>query len=350
MAGTERTQTDALVKSLTDAPGGHDFFLALRKLQRAWDAHPMIGYANSPTEEPLRLKQEPSLAFKANLIESFLPPAAGQPAGMTLNHHGVFGPNGSIPINYTEYALDRIRFHRDGTLKDFLDIFHHRLMSLLYRAWADNNITVDMDRALIGYSETGEPREGSRYLDFIGSFSGMGMEVIRGRDSVPDFARMFHSPWMSRQARNAEGLEKIIGDFFEVPAQVKSFQGRWLPLPRDSWCMLGESEETGVSGVNAIAGEFFWDCSLSFRIQIGPVSFADLQRMLPGGGAFTRLCDWVRSYIGKELFWDVQLLIRAEDIPPLLLGEDGRIGFDTWLQPSEQDRNFHDVIFEPLGA
>lgn len=350
MAGKEWTETDALIKQLADQPGGHDFFHALRKLQRAWDEHPKIGYASAPAEEPLRLAQEPSLGHKASLIDSFLPPSDGRPARMTLNYHGVFGPNGAIPINYTEYAMDRIRFHRDHTLKDFLDVFHHRMMSLLFRAWADSNITVDLDRVLGRLGEPGSTREGSRYIDYIGSFSGMGMEIVRGRDEVPDFARMYHSHWLGRQARNAEGLEKIISDFFEVPAQVQPFQGRWLPLPENSWCLLGESEETGISGVNAIAGDYFWDCSLSFRVQIGPISFADLQRLLPGGGSFARLCDWIRSYVGKELYWDVQLLIRSEDIPPLELGEGGRIGFDAWLQPAPDDSDFHQVVFDPCGS
>ena len=59
---------------------------------------------------------------------------------------GLFGPNGPLPLHLSEYAKDRERLYHDSTFRAFADIFHHRMMSLFYRAWADAQPTVAMDR------------------------------------------------------------------------------------------------------------------------------------------------------------------------------------------------------------
>ena len=72
---------------------------------------------------------------------------------------------------------------------------------------------------------------------------------------------------------------------------------------------------------------------------MGPMGLADFQRFLPGSDSLRRLVDWVRNYIGDELLWDVNLVLRKEEVPPLALGEGSRLGWTTWLnsQPPEHD-------------
>ncbi|WP_313651069.1 type VI secretion system baseplate subunit TssG, partial [Pseudomonas soli] len=51
-----------------------------------------------------------------------------------------------LPLHLTEYMRERQRNHADPTSKRFLDVFHHRLLSLFYRAWAEARPTVSHDR------------------------------------------------------------------------------------------------------------------------------------------------------------------------------------------------------------
>jgi type VI secretion system protein ImpH len=39
----------------------------------------------------------------------------------------------------------------------------------------------------------------------------------------------------------------------------------------------------------------------------------------------------VRNYVGLEYSWDAQLLLRADSVPPLRLGQSGRLGYTSWL-------------------
>ena len=129
-------------------------------------------------------------------------------------------------------------------------------------------------------------------------------------------------------------------EYFHIPAEVQPFTGRWLHLPSDSLCQVGKSPESGSLGVNSIVGSRFWDSQLSFRMRFGPMGLADYERMLPKGDSFERLKYWVLNYCGEHFFWDVQLVLRADEVPSVCLGKSGRLGWrgvgeDFSRQPEE---------------
>ena len=173
------------------------------------------------------------------------------------------------------------------------------------------------------------------------------MEALQRRDAVPDEAKLFFSGRLACQTRNAEGLEAIVEDFFAVKAEVRTFIGRWLDLPPDSVCKLGASPDTGSLGSTAIVGSRVWDCQLSFRLRLGPMRLADLERMLPTGHSFPRLKCWVLNYCGQHFFWDVQLVLQAAEVPETCLGKTGRLGWTTWLKTRPFDHDAEDLILQP---
>ena len=58
-------------------------------------------------------------------------------------------------------------------------MFHHRVVSLFYRAWAINQQTVSFEH--VKYD---------RIAEYVGSIFGDGMESFHHRDSVPDSAQL----------------------------------------------------------------------------------------------------------------------------------------------------------------
>jgi type VI secretion system protein ImpH len=142
-------------------------------------------------------------------------------------------------------------------------------------------------------------------------------------------------------------VEAILREYFHIPAEVQPFAGRWLTLPQDSICRVGESPHSGSLGVNSIVGARFWDCQLSFRLRFGPMSLADYERMLPQGDAFERLTYWVLNYCGEHFFWDVQLVLRAEEVPATRLGHSTRLGWTSWLQTETPKADAADLILNP---
>jgi type VI secretion system protein ImpH len=336
MAGTSGQTPDSLIEQLGKNPYAFDFFQAVRLLQSRFDDRPRIGHSISPAHDPIRFAQSPSLAFPSSTIESV---QTGTPSGvprMFVNFFGLMGPNGPLPVHFTEYARDRERHHADRTISSFINVFNHRLVSFFFRAWAASQKAVDLDR----------PKD-QNYSVYIGSLFGIGLESLQDRDAVPDWAKLYFAGRLSCQTRNAEGLEAILQEYFEVKTEVQTFRGRWMDLPADSLCELGGSPETGSLGLTSIVGSHVWDCQLNFRLKLGPMTLADYERMLPSGAAFQRLKYWVLNYCGEHFFWDVQLVLRAGEVPDVVLGKSGRLGWTTWMKTKPLPRDADDLILIP---
>jgi type VI secretion system protein ImpH len=339
MASENWSEADSLTRRLEDAPYSFDFFQAVRRIECSHPDLPRVGHSQRPREEAVRFCQEVSLAFAPSTIAAYAPASGVRPPRFFVNFFGLFGPNGPLPLHITEWARERIRHHGDQTFARFLDVFHHRMVSLFYRAWACNQQVVSHDR-----------RGDDRFFAYIGSLFGIGMSSFWGRDAAPDVAKLHYSGRLSCPTHHAEGLRSILSDYFRIRAELKEFVGEWIDLPRASRCRLGESPETGLVGSTVIVGSRIWQCQHKFRVKLGPMRLSDYQRMLPGGDSLGRLIAWVRNYIGDELSWDVQLILMAEEVPPLRLGQTGKLGWTTWLTSKPLEEDADDLVLRPSAV
>ena len=230
MAGPDRTTADAvdLLEALRQKPYAFHFFQALRRLECRYRAQPRLGKAIRLADDPVRLTQEPSLAFAPATLAAFNPGEDDQPPRLNQYFLGLFGPHGPLPVHLTEYARDRLRNHGDRTFACFADLFHHRMLGLFYRAWADAQPTVSFDRP-----------ETDRFNVYAGAQFGLGMPSLWNRDAAPDLGKFHYAGRLACQTRNPEGLAAILADFFKLPVQVDTFVGHWLPLSAASQCRLG---------------------------------------------------------------------------------------------------------------
>jgi len=142
----DRSAAAALERVLRDEPTSFAFFQAVRVLGRLRPGRAPVGEWADPADEVVRFVVHPSLAFPPSEIQALTfgdedrakPPAERSerqvPARMTVNFLGLTGPQGVLPHVYTEYAAARART-KDTALRDFLDLFHHRVISVLFRVW-----------------------------------------------------------------------------------------------------------------------------------------------------------------------------------------------------------------------
>ena len=336
MARPDGQTPDALINNLAAEPFSFDFYAAVRLLQSYFPDQPRIGHSWSLSQDPIRFAQSPALDFAPSTLEAVKKMGDSRAPVLYSRHFGLFGPNGPLPLCLTEYARERILHHGDVTFAAFCNIFHHRMLSFFFRAWADAQKTVDYDR----------PGD-QHWSSFVGSLVGLGMDSLLNRDAVPDRAKLFFAGRLVQQNRNAEGLEAIIEDFFGVETEVLTFVGRWLRLPSGSICKLGDSTETGTIGSTTILGSRVWTCQMHFSLRMGPMNFAQYQRLLPTGDSFHRLCDWVRHYAGDEFTWDARLVLLKEEVPVTRIGQAGRLGWTTWLKTKPFERDAEDLVLPP---
>lgn len=325
-----------LYAALQAAPYAFDFFQALRRIDAVNSDRPRMGEATRLIDDPVRLGQIPSLIFAPSTLADFQPASEGRAARLSTYFFGLFGPSGGLPLHLTEYARERVRNVGDMTLVRFIDLFHHRMLSLYYRAWATARPTVNFDRPA-----------SDRFSTYVASLFGLGMPSLRERDGWSDLSKLHFSGRLALQTRPAEGLRAVIADYFKLPVEIEQFFPEWVSLPRQSLCLLGELAETGTLGSTATIGERFHVFHHKFRIRMGPMSFADFGRLLPDGRSLSRLVPLVRNYVGDELNWDVMLILFRQEVPSLRLGQAGLLGWTSWLGTRREDTDATDLVLEP---
>lgn len=328
----------ALENALRDKPEAFDFFEAARRLECAHPDRPLLGRSAKPSDDFVRLCQTPTLAFAPRMIDKYQPASAGKPARLHGLFFGLFGPNAPLPLHLTEYAIDRQINARDYTFSAFADIFHHRMTSLLYRAWADAQPTVQMDR----------PGE-DRFQLYMGALVGLATPNLDARDAMPDQFKRFFAGRLLQQARNAEGLKGMIERFFRVPVAIVEFVTEWMRLPPEAHLRLGASAEVAALGLTAVAGKYVRGSQQRFRLRLGPLRRDQFNNFLPGGTALDELVAAVKTYVGEEKAWDLQLVLKHSDVSASQLGRNSRMGLTTWMGQRQNHADADEVILQPVG-
>jgi len=311
----------------------------VRRLENLRSDQPRVGHSKRPLEDPVRFCQEASLAFAPRTISAFRTDVGSRAPRMFINFLGLLGPNGPMPLHLTQYVRERVLIHHDQALARFLDVFNHRMLSFFYRAWAANQQTVQFERG-----------DDDRFAVYVGSMFGIGMESYRRRDAVPDVAKLHYSGHLVCQTRHPEGICQTLEDYYGIRVEIREFIGQMLDVPDDCICRLGESPETGSLGWTAIVGQRVWECQQKFRLRFGPMTLREYERLLPGGDSLCRLIGWMKNYLADELLWDVQLILKKEEVPPLKMGTIGRLGWTTWLTSEPLDHDADDLILQPQQA
>jgi type VI secretion system protein ImpH len=240
-ASRRERELQALFDDLERQPWAHDFFALMRRVDALRPDLPRTGLARRPSQEALRLGQVPEMDFAPAALSSFVRPAQGSPR-LGVRFFGLLGPQGPMPLHVTEYVRERLRQHGDPTLTHFLDLFHHRLLTLFYNAWAQAQPTVHFDR----------PAD-DRYTAWLGSAAGL-PPVGSGALSVTSLAHQ--AGLLSTRARHPEALCKVLRQFFGVGVSLRTHVGQWLDIQGADRSRLGharnrlrQAQPAGLQGV-----------------------------------------------------------------------------------------------------
>lgn len=336
-AARRERERAALFAALARAPWEFGFCHTLRRLDCLQPERPRIGATPRPADDPIRLGQQPSLRFAPSELAVLERPEGGRPPRLLVYFLGLLGPNGPLPLHLTEHARERKRNAGDRSFARFLDSFHHRMLSLLYRAWGQAQPAVAFDRP-----------EQDRFAAYLGHLSGTGSPAVLARDAMPDLAKRHYAGHLACQTRHPDGLRSILTGLLGLPVRIQEFVGHWLSLPPDCRLRLGDSPQTGALGQTTTIGGRVWDHQTKFRVQVGPLGLADYESLLPGGDALARLTAVVRNYVGDQLDWDLNPILAAAEVPPLKLGGGARLGWTTWVASGPLGRDGDDLKLDPF--
>ena len=366
MAATSGEPTASLTESLFAEGFAFDFFQAVRLLEKMDPERRPVGHEAPPAAEAARFRVHMALNFSASSIYQIEPSAKSAPI-ITVNFMGLTGPSGVLPRHYTEMLLraSEVKGPERFVARDWFDLFNHRLISLFYRAWTKYRFWLAYERG-----EYAQP-EPDVFTESLYSLIGLGAPSLRNRlrvvvrsgaeesrqervlARVDDLALAYFAGLLSHRPRNAVSLERLLEDFFGIPIQVLEFQGQWLQLDPENQSQVGAEDGNSTLGMNIVVGARVWDIRSKIRIRLGPLTYKQFASFLPDQSPiserkeFFKLMHLVRLYIGPELKVEVQLILKANEIPRCRSGRKGaRLGWDSWVTSRPMRRDSDDPVFD----
>jgi type VI secretion system protein ImpH len=324
-----------LRRLLEDEPFTVEFFQAVQLLERVYPDRDPVGLFVNPSHEVVRFAVHNRLGFPASEVQSIHWPVDGQPV-MAVNFLGLTGPSGVLPHLYTLLLIER-RFARDRRMQEFLDIFHHRMISLYYQAWRKYRVAA------------GFGKSAHRVTTYLRDMVGIGTVGLADRQEVPDRSLLFFAGILALQPRSAIAFEHFLQEYFGAPVEVQQFTGAWYDLPLDAQCELVDEEGAPRQlGLGAVAGDQIWDHSSKARIRIGPLSLDRYREFLPGTPTHNALRALARFYTGGQIDFDVQLVLARDQVPEYELGAEGMdelpLGLCSWAKTGDFEHDPDDAI------
>ncbi len=288
-----------------------------------------VGEGAEPSKEAVRFSSLIHLAFPATDIASIKDRKGdNDPYEMKVNFMGLSGALGPLPLPFADLVFQRST-QKDFGLRDFLDIFNHRLISIFYRIRKRHRFGMGV--------RSPEQDNAARYLY---SLIGIGNPRLHGRLALPDRSLLSHAGLFAKEHRTMAGLEAILRHHFGVPIRGIALVGRFYPIDPANQTAIGAKGKNRRLGDTAFLGGRVWDQESGFDLRIGPLPLDAFLRFLPGGEALGRLCELTRFYVGETFSFGIQLVLEATEVPQAQLlprkgtqgrAEGVRLGYTSWL-------------------
>ncbi|MAD75902.1 MAG: type VI secretion system baseplate subunit TssG [Rheinheimera sp.] len=290
--------------ALVASPGDFDFYQAVYQIERQLSAEQKkwhgVGRDAFPGAELVRFKAEQHLGFagqpinKANARTNDNDQLALE---LYVSFLGLTGPSGVMPQHYTEMLLQRLK-QRDGAMRDFFDMFNHRLISLYYRAWEKYRFACQYEIA----NGLNDP------------FSTLLQQLSGCNDNLG----LYYAGAFSQRNRSSQFLQQILTDLLGAPVKVISLAGRWLALAKEDQSRLSSRTlpegQNGMLGQTSMLGQQVWDVSSVVVIEVAPPANT-LAGFLPGASRYQLVQHIAGRYLDPHL--QVRLVVkgRQQDFP-----------------------------------
>jgi type VI secretion system protein ImpH len=324
-----------------------DFYQAVALLEALaagdGERRPSVGEGGDPRREAVRFSASVGLGFPpSDVVAVRRGEAEGDPAQMTVAFLSLVGALGPMPGPIVD-LVQRSTVLRDFGPADFLDIFHHRLISLRYRVKKRH-------RPALGVRAPGD----ARVADYLYALIGLFAPPLRERLRDDERPLLHYAGLLSSEVRSMEGLLAILRHRFGAGVEGAPLTGGYRRIEERDQTRIGPSGDNRVLGDSAVLGRRAWDQQGAFELRVGPLAYADLGRYLPDtagppapipvGDALVPLCRLVRLYAGSALDFSLTLLVRSGGAPQATIGPSGnrpRLGYCAWIGPRRQDAPPH---------
>jgi type VI secretion system protein ImpH len=276
-----------------------------------------------PQRERIRFSASASLGFPgSDVISAETPAHEHAPYQLEVSFLGLHGSQSPLPGYYLEDMAWEAG-QKLGVRRHFLDFFNHRLVTLFHRSWRKYRYYVRF-----------QPGASDGFSEHVFSLVGLGDSQLRGATPVNWSKMLAYAGLMAGRSRSPEVVSGIIAHCFDLDdVAIEQWVLRRVEIPADQQTRLGQSNAS--LGHDTLVGSGIRDRSGKFILRIRNLDRNRFADFLPNGKDHQRLVKLVEFTTREQLAYDLELEMRPQDIKPMSMGGDVRLGWNSFLTPEK---------------
>jgi type VI secretion system protein ImpH len=249
------------------------FYRLIYLLERTFPKAPRLGHTGPASRELIRVRGETALVFDSSDVTGFeyvKYPDGEKRARIDAAFLGLYGSVSPLPPHYAEEIALSVYQGGAQPVRDLLDVIHHRLFSLVYRAWSKYRLTV-------GYLKNGKDQFTRRMFCAVGQDG-----FTDTATNLNPFYFLKFAPLLASKSRSARGLHVVLDEVLGgIGVDIEQFVGHWTLIERPLRNKLGVTNHQ--LGESLVIGRYVFDGSGRFTVKLGPLEYDDYLSFLPGG-------------------------------------------------------------------
>ncbi len=311
-----------MIKHIISQASQIDFYKAVfiieNQLKKHGLEHRHVGYDSNPKQELIRFTATQKFGYPGNAITKLEETSFEDglhKVNMQVSFMGLTGCSGALPQFYSELVMQRLRY-KDTTMRDFYDMFNHRLISLYYRAWKKYKPSLN---------HVNKDKNKDPYTQILGLLSGGYNEH-----------QLHFSGLYSRKIRNASDLKSILSSYLGCDVTIKQMIGQWHDLnPQEQTRLASQTLYEGQHaclGVDTVIGNKVWDISSNIEVHISSNDPSKARALLPKGTLFELTNKIIKDYVGNAVQFRLVIESNFDELETATLSKnDCQLGANSFL-------------------
>ncbi len=269
------------------------------------------------------------IKFKASLASDFPPGEirevqnidAADATKITLIGDVLSAAQGPLPEPFVAWVKE-LTNAGDSAMADFLDIFNNRLLALRYlicRATRPNLIDSSASRSDSGF--------------LLEALSG----ALFNRQAQDADLRL--SGLLANNRLSFPVLKQLLRFCMSLPLiSMNAYQGGWLTVDQSDHISLGKGPMCEL-GSKATLGKKVWDQQQAIELVIGPLSWARVKALVPGGATHREFSTLLERITDCRCDCKIKLLLPEGQVPKVQLGESLSGASISYTEVPSNDNN-----------
>lgn len=312
-------------------PFGYDLYRLIDIFQNKNPNATPLGKGTNPRKECIKIRSSFTLAHKSSAVQKIDYSKEDNQTIFHTNLLSISGLYGPLPDTYGEIIQKSIK-NKNPALQEFLDIFSHRLISLLYKNYRHGSIhTASKDETdnFVGY--TLHCLTGLTYFEPYFDFE---------RKKIYKLHQIL---W--RNIPSSSGLKRIIQSYFQCLTSIEERLGDWIYPSTKELSYLGKRFNT--LGRDYILGHKSWDTTNGITIKLGPLNWQKYLSFIPPLKQNYKILKEILSYyLDSNITVYGHLKLDPHEAKTLRLGNsDCYLNYTTWLVSNTEKVQNYEVNF-----